>query len=178
MFAKLAAIVRAMLKEWLVVALVTSAAMLAIAHASERFGGLAPCHMCLQQREVYWWAMGIAAVGIALRFTPIGRRFDRLFALALGVTFSVGVFIAVRHAGAEWKWWPVPETCTASRTGGGVSAEDMAELLSGKKIDMPSCGDVAFRFLFLSMAGWNAIISLKLVIYSGLAALGWKPKGG
>src|SRR3954470_5496264 len=94
------------LRFWLWAALLSSALMLAIAHAFETFGGLAPCILCLQQRDVYWTAMGVAAVGLALGFTPAGRRFERLFAAGLGVIFLVGMGIAIRHAGAEWGWWP------------------------------------------------------------------------
>lgn len=178
MIRTLAGLIRACLKEWLVVAFLSAALMLAIAHAFETFGGLAPCILCLQQRTVYWAAMAIAAVGIAARFTPLNRRLDRLFAAALGVTFLVGMGIAIRHAGAEWKFWPGPAACAASK--GGVTAADMQALLSGAKIKAPSCEDAAWRdpVIHLSMAGWNAIISLKLVVYSVLAALGWSPKRG
>ena len=35
--------------------------MLATAHAFERFAYLAPCQLCLRQREVYWAAVAMAA---------------------------------------------------------------------------------------------------------------------
>lgn len=162
------------IRRWLWAALLASAAMLAIAHAFERFGGLAPCILCLDQREVYWVAMAVAAVGLAANFTPLKGRFDRLVFAALGLTFLFGVGVAVRHAGAEWDWWPGPAACAAGR--GGVSAADMAALLSGAKVEMPSCEEAAWRFLGLSMAGWNAIISVGLVVFSALAALRKEPQ--
>ena len=39
------------LKRWPFFALLASAAMLAVAHGFETFGHLAPCHLCLKQRE-------------------------------------------------------------------------------------------------------------------------------
>ena len=41
-----------LLRQWPAAAFLASAAMLAIAHAFETFGGLAPCTLCLQQRDV------------------------------------------------------------------------------------------------------------------------------
>ena len=164
------------LRRWLWVALLSSALMLAIAHAFETFGGLAPCILCLQQRDVYWTAIGVAAVGIALGFTPLGTRFERVFAAGLGLIFLVGMGIAIRHAGAEWDWWPGPAACAANRT--GVTAADMAELLSGAKMKMPSCEEAAWRdpVIHLSMAGWNVLVSLKLAVWSWIAATGWRPR--
>ncbi len=167
-------LVRAVLRQWLVWALGTSAAMLAIAHAFETFGKLAPCILCLDQREVYWVAMTVAAVGIAARFTPLKRRLEPLFCWALAAIFLFGLGVAVRHAGAEWDFWDGPAACAAA-TNARVTAADMAELLSGAKLKMPSCEEAAWRMFGISMAGYNAIISLKLVIYSVLAALGWAP---
>ncbi len=57
-------LLRSVTRRWPWWALFASALMLAIAHAFERFGGLAPCLLCLKQREVYWTAMGVAAVAI------------------------------------------------------------------------------------------------------------------
>ena len=98
-------------RRWLLLALLISAAMLAIAHAFERFGGFAPCHLCLEQREVYWVAMGICAVGLAL------QRFERLrpWILAiLALAFLAGAAIAIQQAGAEWKFWSAPEGCSGA----------------------------------------------------------------
>ena len=64
---------RPFLARWPLVAALVSAAMLAIAHAFERFGGLAPCTLCLRQREVYWVALAVGLVGFALA-SAIHRR--------------------------------------------------------------------------------------------------------
>ena len=51
---------RVLTRWWTVFALAASLSLLAAAHAFERFGGLAPCNLCLKQREVYWVAVAIA----------------------------------------------------------------------------------------------------------------------
>ena len=106
--------------------------MLAIAHAFETFGGLAPCILCLQQRTVYWAAMAIAAAGVAARYTPVKMRADRLFLAALAIVFLVGMGIAIRQAGAEWKWWPGPAACAANRV--SVSLDGGAAVLTGPAV--------------------------------------------
>jgi disulfide bond formation protein DsbB len=47
----------------------------------------------------------------------------------------------------------------------------MAELLGGAKIRPPACDEAPWVFLGLSMAGWNALVSLALAGLSAAAAL-------
>lgn len=161
----------AVLMRWRLTAFLSSALMLAIAHGFEHIGGLAPCFLCLKQREVYWAAMAVALIGMIAVRTKVGARTKRLFNAALALIFLVGVGVAIYHAGAEWKWWPGPSICG----GGGstrVSAADMAAMMSGQgRIAPPSCDKAVWVFLGLSMAGWNALISLKLAILGLVATL-------
>lgn len=150
-------------RQWPLVAAVVSLAMLVIAHASEVFGGLVPCALCLRQREVYWTALVLGLGGLVLsRFwRPALTR--RLTCGLLALVFLFGAGLAAYHAGVEWTWWPGPTTCSG---GGAVSADAMADLLGGKKIRGPSCDRAAWVFLGLSMAGWNSLASLALSVIS------------
>jgi len=157
---------RGLLDRWILFSAFASAAILAIAHAFETFGGYAPCALCLHQREVYWAALTVA-VGAIL----IGRFWRRAFVrrvagVALVLVFLFGAGLAAYHAGVEWKWWPGPTTCAGA---GAVSTDAMADLLSGKRIRGPACDHAAWVFLGLSMAGWNALASLGLTVLSLLA---------
>lgn len=159
-----------LLRRWPVVALIISAAMLAAAHAFETFGHLAPCHLCLKQREAYWAAMAVAAVGVALSLSPWRARAARLVAFALALVFAYGAGWAIYHAGAEWKFWPGPQSCSGVAT--RVNPADLEALLKGAKIGAaPACDKAAWVFLGLSMAGWNALVSLGLCGLSVLAGL-------
>jgi disulfide bond formation protein DsbB len=153
-----------LLRYWPALALGASLAMLAIAHAFETFGHLAPCTLCYYQRDVYWTAAPIAAAALVLAMTPM-RRLAPLAGAALTLAFLVGVGIAVWHAGAEWKFWPGPKTC-ASGGGASASLSAMQALMAGAKLAAPHCDVAAWRFLGLSMAGWNALISLGLAGFS------------
>jgi disulfide bond formation protein DsbB len=159
------------LDRWRLTALVVSALMLAIAHGFQTFGGYQPCTLCLRQREVYWVAGTLALGFVILVRLPAGARLRQLSCWVLGLAFLVGCGIAVYHAGAEWKFWPGPSTCSSAGGAGGVSAAAMQALLNGAKIRPPACDQAAWVFAGLSMAGWNAVASLGLAVLSAMAAL-------
>lgn len=156
-----------LLKRWPVAALVVSALMLAIAHAFETFGGLRPCHMCLEQRQVYWAALGLAAIAILAGATRLGPRTPRIASLLLAAVFAYGAYLAAYQTGAEWKWWREPATCQAA---GGVTMAQLQALVAGAPASAPSCDKPAWVFLGLSMAGWNFLVSIVLVALSLAAA--------
>jgi disulfide bond formation protein DsbB len=158
---------RPVLDRWPLAAAAAAAVMLAAAHAFEQFGGLAPCALCLRQREVYWIALAVGLAGaLAMRLW----RSDEARAAACSVLFPVflyGAGLAAFHAGVEWRLWPGPTTCAGG--GSGIDAGAMADLLAGGSIRAPSCDKAAWVFLGLSMAGWNALMSLALGLASLLA---------
>ncbi len=156
------------LKRWPVYAALASLAMLATAHAFETFGHLAPCHLCLKQREVYWAALVIAAaVWLAEPRIPSTWRIPSprwLLVLIFAASFAAAAF----HAGVEWKWWPGPSTCTGG--GARVNAADLTAMLNGTRtLTAPMCDKAAWVFAGLSMAGWNAVASVILTALSVLS---------
>lgn len=162
-------VLRPFLDRWRLCALVASAGMLATAHAFETFGGYAPCTLCLRQREVYWAAAAIAAVGMVVVRLPGGPRWRQVSDWVLAVVFLVGAGWAIYQAGAEWKFWPGPTTCSGA--GSGVNAADLNAFLEGAKVRPPACDEAVWVFAGLSMAGWNALISLGLAVLSVLSAI-------
>lgn len=156
-------------------ALLASAAMLAIAHAFETFGHLAPCTLCLREREIYWAALAIAGVATVLTVTPLRANATRLANVLLVLAFAYSTLVAGYHAGAEWKWWPGPTSCSGG--GAHVSAADLTAFLKGAPMAMPACDKATWVFLGISMAGWNALISAALAIASALAAAQGRPAG-
>lgn len=156
-----------MLADWPLWAALASAAMLAIAHGFETFGHLAPCELCLKQRDVYWLALALGAAGYVLSRTLRRPLIAPTESALLALVFLLSAGIAAYHAGVEWKWWPGPQVCTG---GAKVGAAALADLLSGARIVAPRCDEAAWRWLGLSMAGWNVLISLGLAATSALAA--------
>ena len=170
----LKALIAFCIQRWPLVALLSSALMLAIAHGFETFGKLLPCTLCLYAREVYWVAGTVALIALVVRLTKLGPKTARLFNLALGLIFLFGVGLAVYHAGVEWHFWPGPLKCSGGG-GTGASVRDLNDLMNGGKAAAPSCDKAAWVFLGLSMAGWNALVSLKLAVWSFVAARKVRP---
>jgi disulfide bond formation protein DsbB len=70
------------------------------------------------------------------------------------------------HAGVEWKFWQGPTDCTGP-VGNLGSAGNLLERLDTVKV--VRCDEVQWRFLGLSLAGYNVLISL---LMAALAAWG------
>jgi disulfide bond formation protein DsbB len=156
------------LRHWPLLALLASAGLLAIAHAFQTFGHLAPCHLCLLQRDAYWAAIPVATAAAAAHYSGRWPVLKPWLGGILALIFVVGCGIAVYHAGAEWKFWPAPASCSGGSH--AVNAAALADLLKGGKVDVPRCDQAPWRFLGISMAGWNALISAKLAIWSAIWA--------
>ena len=152
---------------WPLLAALASAALLAAVHVIQA-QGYAPCELCLKQREVYWAAVAIGLAGYGLQRLRPGPRVRMAVAAVLALTFLIGASVAAYHAGVEQKWWPGPTSCTG---GGSVSANAMAGLLAGERIIPPQCDQIVWSVLGLSMAAWNVLVSLGLVMLSALADL-------
>jgi disulfide bond formation protein DsbB len=159
--------VKPFLDHWTLTAACASAAMLAAAHAFETFGGLAPCHLCLYQRDVYWAALSVGILGFALGYMRL-RWAGRAATWLLALLFLLGAGVAAYHAGVEWKWWPGPASCTGG--GRGIDARELAAFLKGAKVSVPQCDQAPWRMVGVSMAGYNALISLGLAALSLWAA--------
>ncbi len=163
-----------LLTSWLLAAGAACAAMLATAHGFETFGHLAPCSLCLRQREVYWAALALSLGGWLLTRVWRAPWLRPALCAALALVFLVGAGTAAYHAGAEWKWWPGPTACTASV--GHVSAAAIANLLRGAHGIIPRCDEAGWRMAGLSMAGYNVLVSLALAALSLAAALRRAPE--
>ena len=122
--------------------------------------GLQPCPMCLEERYAYYLAVPLAALVVlaaGLR-APRGLLICGLVILALA-TFANAVFGAY-HAGVEWKFWPGPSDCTGP-VGNLGSAGSLLDRLDSVKVVM--CDEIQWSFLGISLAGYNALISLLMV---------------
>ena len=151
---------------WPALALLASIAMLATAHGFEHFAYLAPCPLCLRQREVYWAVIAMTVTALALWRLRQNHRFMMTFNVMLGLVFLTGAIVAGYHAGAEWGFWPAPSGCTGDVI--DVSAIDFSTL--DERQAVASCDEAAWVMLGLSMAGWNALVSVGLSLVSFHAA--------
>lgn len=141
-----------------------SAATLAGAWFFQIVIGLAPCPLCLEQRIPYYVAVPLAIlIGLLAQNKPIARWGFLLLALVL----AVGCGLAVYHAGVEWKWWAGPPDCSGSLP--ALSGGSILDQLG--KTRVVRCDEAAWRFLGISLAGYNALIAAALMLFAlGAAA--------
>lgn len=139
--------------------LLGSAAVLGGALASQFFGGLAPCEMCIWQRWPHAIAIALTLIGLMMG----GARAGGVY-LVVGLVLLAGAGIAVFHAGVELKYWDGPGACSGGDISGLSTGEVLDRLLNAPLV---RCDEIAWSFQGLSMAGWNAVCSAIL----GLAAL-------
>jgi disulfide bond formation protein DsbB len=135
--------------------LLTAGLALGIAFASEYWGGLVPCALCLWERWPYRVAIGLAI--LALIFS------SRLLLGLVALAGLAGAALAAIHVGVEQGFWPSPlPECAARLTFVGSIAERMAALPArpAKPCDEPS---FLIPSLPLSMAMMNLLFALAFV---------------
>jgi len=147
-------------------AALAAAAVLGAAIASERWGGLVPCALCLVER----WPYRIAVIlGLAAALLPPNASRAALALLAL--TVLAGAVVAAIHVGVEFHWWPSPlPECAAPTFGGGSIAERLARMPA---VPAKPCDDPTYLIagLPLSMAQMNLLFALLLTAAVTCAAL-------
>ena len=136
----------ARLARW--IALLLPVALLGGALGSQYLGGLHPCEMCYWQRWPHAAAILLAIVAFTSAATSKRAiTFTMLAASAIAISGAIGVY----HAGVEAKIFEGFTTCTATR---GLTLEELMN------VPLVRCDQIQFSFLGISMAGWNAILSL------------------
>jgi disulfide bond formation protein DsbB len=155
---------------------VTAAGVVAIAGTAAILGalffqyviGLAPCPLCLEQRIPYYVAIPLSVMLIIGASVGSSRK-----VLAAGLLFIAAIMIwnaymGVYHSGVEWKWWAGPRDCSGELTNLGSAGSLLNSIQNSRVV---RCDEAAWRFLGLSLAGYNALISLALAAVAGWGAL-------
>ena len=116
--------------------------------------GYAPCELCILQR---WPHLVAALIGVAIWRLGWNRALAALGLLAA----LTATGLAIYHSGVELKLWQGPQACSGGVSGiANMSTQDL--LTAIEAAPMVRCSDVAWSFLGISMAGWNAICSAVL----------------
>jgi disulfide bond formation protein DsbB len=116
-----------------------------------------PCPLCLEQRYAYYLAIPLGALVAfaAAKDAPRGVLVAGLGLLALAALGNA--WLGAYHAGVEWHFWQGPTDCSGPVVDLG-SAGNLLQRLDTVKVIR--CDEVQWRFLGLSLAGYNVLISL------------------
>jgi disulfide bond formation protein DsbB len=141
---------------------VVSSALILGALGFQYIGGYPPCEMCMWQRypHVAAIATGLCA-GLLLTIGALPQYLAKPIAVVTLLLVAATGLIGVYHAGVEWHFWAGPSACTGS-----------AFQLSGRldlNAHVVSCDHAAWRLFGISMAGYNAIISLGAAVIAAMA---------
>ena len=91
-------------------------------------------------------------------------------AIAVAMLWNAG--LGAYHSGVEWQWWEGPKDCSGPVSNFGP-AGGLADLIQNTRVIR--CDEAAWRFLGLSLAGYNVLISLALAGIAAWGALGaWR----
>jgi disulfide bond formation protein DsbB len=133
--------------------LAASAVVLGGALASQHWGGLAPCELCLLQR-VPWGA----AIVISFVATMVGSRPALPWvALLLAAVFVASIGLALYHVGVEQHWFAGPTACSGAGTAADTIDALKAQILRQQPV---RCDEPAWSLWGVSLAGWNLFASL------------------
>jgi disulfide bond formation protein DsbB len=123
-------------------------------------GGLAPCPLCLYQR---WPWYAAAALGLLALF--LGGRRAGAWVLGLsGLLLVAGAGVALYHVGVEQHWIAGPTACSGVPGGTAETVEALRAQLMGTA--PVRCDEIAWSLFGVSMAGWNAILSLAVALFA------------
>lgn len=137
-------------------------AVLAGAYAFQYLGGLKPCALCLEQRGPWFALIAIGGTIYSAGMAKAPRNvIMALYAGAIVIALW-SAYLGAFHAGVEYKWWPGPESCTATDLPTGKLLGDLSES------DIVRCDEVPWAMFGISLAGFNFLFSLVAVGFAGL----------
>ncbi|MCA3642066.1 MAG: disulfide bond formation protein B [Methylobacterium sp.] len=130
--------------------------------------GYIPCKLCLWQRWPYYLGIPLIVLGLVSHAREDGAGFRRPLGALVALIFAASLALGVYHSGVEWGFWAGPSDCGGRIFSGPANVMDFAKQLETARA--VSCTSAPWRFMGLSFAGWNAAISLLLMLLGFRAA--------
>jgi disulfide bond formation protein DsbB len=133
---------------------------------------LPPCPLCLEERIPYHVVIPLSllvAIAALVRAPP---KLVMVGFVAMMAAMLCNVVLGTYHSGVEWQFWAGPTDCTGPLTNLNLGGSIINQLQS---IHVVRCDEAAWRFLGLSLAGYNVLISLLLTAIAGYGLLAPKP---
>ena len=128
--------------------------------------GYPPCPLCLDQRKAFYVSVPLAALLCLGAGYGASRKVMIAGFAVIAAVMLWNTGLSAYHAGVEWKFWPGPNDCSGPVTGFGSAGNLLKQL---ENIRIVRCDEAAWRFLGISLAGYDVLISLFL---AGVASWG------
>jgi disulfide bond formation protein DsbB len=133
---------------------------------------LPPCPLCLGQRIPYHVMIPLS---LLLGIAALARAPQKLVIVgfaAVMIAALCNVVLGTYHAGVEWHWWPGPSDCSGPLTNLNTGGSLLDQLHS---VHVVRCDEAAWRFLGISLAGYNVLISLVLAAIAACGLFARRP---
>ena len=127
---------------------------------------LPPCPLCLEERLPYYIVVALALLLAVAALVHAPQPLIAAGFLAIILAALCGAALGAYHSGVEWHWWAGPTDCSGPVTDLTAKGSIIDQLQS---IHVVRCDEAAWRFLGLSLAGYNVLVSLAL---AAIAAFG------
>jgi len=130
--------------------------------------GYPPCPLCLDQRNAFYVSVPLAA----LLWLGAGHGASSKVMIAGFAVITAAMLwntgLSIYHSGVEWKFWSGPTDCSGPINSLGSTGNLLKSL---QNIKIVRCDEAAWRFLGISLAGYDVLVSLFL---AAVAAWGCK----
>ena len=110
--------------------------------------GHEPCKLCIYQRIPYF--LSIILIGLIFFI----KKLEKITLLTLSLVFFISFVLAFYHFGIEKGYWNGLSKCSKNIDFNNNTLKNIL------MIDPIKCNDIQFEILNLSLAGWNALVSL------------------
>jgi disulfide bond formation protein DsbB len=128
-----------------------------------------PCPLCLEQRIAFYFSIPLAALLWLGAQYNVSRKVMLLGFLAIMLAMLWNTGLSVYHAGVEWKWWQGPIDCSGPINKFGNARDVFSQLQS--RISLIRCDEAAWRFVGISLAGYDVPLSFFLAVVAAWGAL-------
>lgn len=128
--------------------------------------GMEPCTLCIYQRFPHLIVVIFSLLAIFLwKNFP---KFSTSLVFFTGISFLTGFAIAFFHTGVEQHWWSGMEACTMTVDYTASIEEIQKQLASAPVV---RCDEIPWSLFGISMAGYNALLSLGMGLFAILASV-------
>ena len=90
------------------------------------------------------------------------KKYQNLGCIICCITIFFSILLLGYHAGIKYNFWTGPLSCSSSGIPNTLSPELFLEAILTTSV--PRCDEVVWTFLNTSMAGWNLLLSILLLI--------------
>jgi disulfide bond formation protein DsbB len=134
-----------------------------------------PCPLCLDQRIAFYVSVPLAALLWLGANYGASRKVLMLGFAVIAAVMLWNAGLSAYHAGVEWKWWPGPLDCSGPIDRFGSARDIMNQL--NNRISLVRCDEASWRFLGISLAGYDVPLSLFMAAVAAWGAWSSRARG-